>query len=256
MFPSESMITKFDDVFGTISEFDETLYSFFEIIRSPRFARKIQKLQSYLANGEEKRYRTNKKKLLGVTLAGVFREGREDKDLTKYSGLVHVDLDKLSVEQVESFRRILEADPYVLVVFVSASGRGLKVICWHSLGSEYHEQVYWVFRSHVQQLVDCQDSAFDDVVRNLSRLCFVSHDPNAYLNLEASPIVSKVEDLGEIDLGDLSLQANQEGNADRLKTKSLFDLSKHTIFDGSRSNQMYAIAVLDSAVKKIRSAQL
>ena len=50
--------------------------------------------------------------------------------------------------------------------------------------------------------------------------------------------------------------ANQEGNADRLKTKSLFDLSKHTIFDGSRSNQMYAISVLDSAVKKIRSAQL
>lgn len=95
MFPSESMITKFDDVFGTISEFDETLCSFFEIIRSPRFARKIQKLRFYLANGEEKRYRTNKKKLLGVTLAGVFREGREDKDLTKYSGLVHVDLDKL-----------------------------------------------------------------------------------------------------------------------------------------------------------------
>ena len=27
MFPSESMITKFDDVFGTISEFDETLCS-------------------------------------------------------------------------------------------------------------------------------------------------------------------------------------------------------------------------------------
>ncbi|NDB65858.1 MAG: DUF3987 domain-containing protein, partial [Euryarchaeota archaeon] len=84
----------------------------------------------------------------------------------------------------------------------------------------------------------------------------VSHDPSAYLNLEASPIVSAVEDLGEIDLGDLSSQANQEGNADRLKTKSLFDLSKHTIFDGSRSKQMYAIAVLDSAVKKIRSAQL
>ena len=104
---------------------------------------------------------------------------------------MHVDLDKLIVEQVESFRRILEADPYVLVVFVSASGRGLKVICWHPLGSKYHEQVYWVFRSHVQQLVSCHDSAFDDVVRNLSRLCFVSHDPNAYLNLEASPIVLK-----------------------------------------------------------------
>ena len=51
------------------------------------------------------------------------------------------------------------------------------------------------------------------------------------------------------------MHANQEGNADRLKTKSLFDLSKHMIFDGSRSNQMYAITVLDSAVKKIRSAQ-
>ena len=148
MFPSENMITKFDDVFDTLSEFDETICSFVEIIRAgrfqdsrgipQRFARKIVKLRGYLESGDKKRYDTNKKKLLGVTLAGVFREGRHDRDLTDYSGLVHVDLDKLTTEQVESFRRILEADPFVLVVFVSASGKGLKVICWHPLGSEYH----------------------------------------------------------------------------------------------------------------------
>ena len=217
IFPSRNQITRFEGVTDTLSVWDETLCSFVEIIRvgsfkdsrgvPQRFGKKIIKLRGYLESGEKKTYDTNKKKLLGVTLAGVFREGRHDRDLIDYSGLVHVDLDKLTVEQVESFRRILEADPYVLVVFVSASGRGLKVICWHLLGSEYHEQVYWVFRSHVQQLVTCHDSAIDDSVRNLSRLCFVSHDPSAYLNLEASPMVSAVEDLGEMDFRDMSSQA-------------------------------------------------
>ena len=206
MFPSENMITKFDDVFDTLSEFDETICSFVAIIRAgsfqdsrgepQRFARKIVKLRGYLESGDKKRYDTNKKKLLGVTLAGVFRNGREDKHLTQYSGLVHVDLDKLQIEQVEEYRKILQEDPSVLVVFVSASGRGLNVICWHPLGPKHHENVYWLFKGHVQQLLNCADDAFDDSVRNLSSLCQVSHDPNAHLDLNASPIASVVEDLG------------------------------------------------------------
>ncbi|NDB65857.1 MAG: hypothetical protein EB168_09345 [Euryarchaeota archaeon] len=198
MYRSDHRITRFEGVTDTLSVSDETLCSFVEIIRSgsfkdsrgvpQRFGKKIIKLRGYLESGEKKTYDTNKKKLLGVTLTGVFREGRHDRDLTDYSGLVHVDLDKLTVEQVQSYREILEKDPFVLVVFVSASGRGLKVICWHPLGSEYHEQVYWFFRSHLQQLVTCHDEAIDDSVRNLSRLCFVSHDPSAYLKSPTIPV--------------------------------------------------------------------
>ena len=163
MYRSDHRITRFLGVKDTLSVSDETLCSFVEIIRAgrfldskdvpQRFRKKIVMLRQCLHLGEIKEYQDEKKKLLGVTLAGVFREGRHDRDLTDYSGLVHVDLDKLTVEQVQSYREILEKDPFVLVVFVSASGRGLKVICWHPLGSEYHEQVYWIFRSHVQQLV-------------------------------------------------------------------------------------------------------
>ena len=263
IFPSRNQITRFEGVTDTLSVWDETLCSFVEIIRvgsfkdsrgvPQRFGKKIIKLRGYLESGEKKTYDTNKKKLLGVTLAGVFREGRHDRDLIDYSGLVHVDLDKLTVEQVQSYREILEKDPFVLVAFVSASGRGLKVICWHPLGSEYHEQVYWVFRSHVQQLVTCHDSAIDDSVRNLSRLCFVSHDPSAYLNLEASPMVSAVEDLGEMDFRDMSSQERVEPKSEK-KSKSLFDASRHTIFDDGKSHEKYGAAVLDAACEMIRAA--
>ena len=263
MYRSDHPITRFEGVTDTLSEWDENLCSFVEIIRvgsfqdsrgtPQRFGKKINKLRGYLESGEKKTYDTNKKKLLGVTLAGVFREGRHDRDLIDYSGLVHVDLDKLTIEQVESYREILGKDPFVLVVFVSASGRGLKVICWHPLGPEYHEQVYWVFRSHVQQLVTCHDSAIDDSVRNLSRLCFVSHDPSAYLNLEASPMVSAVEDLGEMDFRDMS-QNEDSGPKPEKKSKSLFDASRHTIFDDGKSHEKYGAAILDAACEMIRAA--
>ena len=268
MYRSDRRITRFLGVKDNLSVSDETLCSFVEIIRSgrfldskdvpQRFRKKIVMLRQCLHLGETKEYRDEKVKLLGVTLAGVFREGRHDRDLTDYSGLVHVDLDKLTVEQVESYREILERDPFVLVVFVSASGRGLKVICWHPLGSEYHEQVYWIFRSHVQQLVTCHDEAIDDVVRNLSRLCFVSHDPSAYLNLEASPIVSTVEDLGEMDFRDMSQkeEENPEPPKPEKKSKSLFDASRHTIFDDGKSYEKYGAAVLDAACDMIRAAAL
>ena len=110
MFPSENLLTKFEGVFDTLIERDETICSFVEIIRAgsfadsrgipQRFGKKIIKLRGYLNSGEVQWYRNNKKTLLGVTLAGVFQEGREDKDLSKYPNLVHVDLDKLMVEQV------------------------------------------------------------------------------------------------------------------------------------------------------------
>ena len=266
MYRSDHRITRFLGVKDTLSVSDETLCSFVEIIRAgrfldskdvpQRFRKKIVMLRQCLHLGEIKEYQDEKKKLLGVTLAGVFREGRHDRDLTDYSGLVHVDLDKLTVEQVQSYREILEKDPFVLVVFVSASGRGLKVICWHPLGSEYHEQVYWIFRSHVQQLVTCHDEAIDDSVRNLSRLCFVSHDPSAYLNLEASPIVSTVEDLGEMDFRDMSQkeEENPEPPKPEKKSKSLFDASRHTIFDDGKSHEKYGAAVLDAACDMIRAA--
>lgn len=265
MYRSDHPITRFEGVTDTLSKWDESICSFVEIIRAgsfrdsrgalQRFGKKIIKLRGYLESGEKKIYDTNKKKLLGVTLAGVFREGRHDRDLIDYSGLVHVDLDKLTVEQVKSYQEILEKDPFVLVVFVSASGRGLKVICWHPLGSEYHEQVYWVFRSHVQQLVTCHDSAIDDSVRNLSRLCFVSHDPSAYLNLEASPMVSAVEDLGEMDFRDMSQNEDPLPNPEpEKKSKSLFDASRHTIFDDGKSHEKYGAAVLDAACEMIRAA--
>ena len=58
MFPSENLLTKFEGVTDTLSEWDETLCSFVEIIRAgsfqdsrgipQRFARKIVKLRGYL----------------------------------------------------------------------------------------------------------------------------------------------------------------------------------------------------------------
>lgn len=267
MFPSEQLLTRFEGVTDTLSVTDETLCSFVEIIRAgsfkngrgipQRFRKKIVLLRECLHSGELKVYQSEKKKLLGVTLAGVFREGRHDADLTDYSGLVHVDLDKLTPEQVQEYREILQKDPFVLVVFVSASGRGLKVIGWHPLGAEHHESVYWAFRRHVQQLLQCPEEVLDDSVRNLARLCFVSHDPDAYLNLKASPMVSAVSELGEPTLEPVTSDPTPptaEEIPAKPKSKSLFDASKHTIFDDGTNPQKYGAAVLDANCEKIRAA--
>jgi hypothetical protein len=127
-----------------------------------------------------------KKPLPGVTWSGTFsRRGKEY--LLQYSGLfcADIDMDALTGKDLKEVRAKLQTSPYVLAVFRSPTGSGLKVIVRVRPDASQHDGSVRAVRQHILDLTGVQ---IDESGKDLARLCFVSHDPDAYLNLDACEI--------------------------------------------------------------------
>lgn len=123
------------------------------------------------------------------TFSGIFSI-RADKAIIQHSGYICLDFDHL--KDVEATFRQLKEDQYfdTLLLFRSPSGDGLKwVISFtdsyfrygndgESLG-EYQERF---FISLYNYIFNHYDVEMDKHCRNLSRACFLPHDPDAFLN--------------------------------------------------------------------------
>ena len=123
------------------------------------------------------------------TFSGIFSI-RADKAIIQHSGYICLDFDHL--KDVEATFRQLKEDQYfdTLLLFRSPSGDGLKwVISFtdsyfrygndgESLG-EYQERF---FISLYNYIFNHYDVEVDKHCRNLSRACFLPHDPDAFLN--------------------------------------------------------------------------
>jgi hypothetical protein len=166
-----------------------------EAIRDGRYKKPVEAIRKLYALTLEK---TNdhdaakkavdplKKRLPGVQFSGTFT-GRGDKSLAHYSGLLCADLDHLIQEQQTEARAKLTADPHVFALFESPTKTGLKVVIAVQRDAEKHAVNFLAVKQHV---LDVCGLAVDESCKNVERLCFVSHDPDAYLNPDALPLPS------------------------------------------------------------------
>jgi hypothetical protein len=125
-----------------------------------------------------------KKRLPAVQWSGTFT-GRGDKALSEYSGLICADLDGLDAAQAAEARAKLKDDPHVFALFTSPTGTGLKVVFSVANDAAKHHNNFLAVKAHVAEACGL---AVDESCKNVERLCFVSHDPEAQLNPAAMPL--------------------------------------------------------------------
>ena len=123
------------------------------------------------------------------TFSGIFSV-RTDKAIIQHSGLICLDFDHL--KDVEAIFEALKEDTYfeTLLLFRSPSGNGLKwVISFHDSyfrygkdGESYSDYQIRFFAGLYNYIFNHYDVEVDRSCRNLSRACFLPHDPAAYLN--------------------------------------------------------------------------
>lgn len=123
------------------------------------------------------------------TFSGIFSI-RTDKAIIQHSGLICLDFDHL--KDVEAIFEALKEDTYfeTLLLFRSPSGDGLKwVISFHDSyfrygkdGESYSDYQVRFFAGLYNYIFNHYDVEVDRSCRNLSRACFLPHDPAAYLN--------------------------------------------------------------------------
>ena len=112
------------------------------------------------------------------TFSGVFTR-RSDSCLIKHSEWLTFDFDH--VEEVRELKQMLLNDPYFQteLLFFSPSGTGLKWIIKIDLNKCSH--LVW-FLSVAAYIKDVYGLEVDKSGKDVSRACFLPHDPEVYIN--------------------------------------------------------------------------
>src|SRR5262249_1296333 len=127
-----------------------------------------------------------KETLPGVTWSGTFSRRRREY-LLQHSGLfgADIDVDALNDRDLNEVRAKLQRSPYVVAVFLSPTGSGLKVIFKVPADAQKHLGSVRTVEQHILNLTGVQ---IDESGKDVVRLCFVSDDSNLYLNPNAQEI--------------------------------------------------------------------
>jgi hypothetical protein len=124
-----------------------------------------------------------KKALPGVLWSGTFSVRANDK-LISHSGLLCADLDALG-ERLPEIRNKLQASPHVFALFLSPTGDGLKAVFKGPPDASRHLGSFRAIERHILDLTGIQ---IDEACKDVARLCFMSYDPELYVNRDAIEI--------------------------------------------------------------------
>lgn len=122
-----------------------------------------------------------KKKLSGVTFAGIVPM-RSKNVVPVFTGLFCADLDLLG-DRLEEIRATLRNDQHVYQLFKSATGEGLKTI--YRVPICKNDAEYKCTFATVEKRVQDLTGVAIDKLEDFSRLCYASHDTDAWHNPNA-----------------------------------------------------------------------
>lgn len=168
-------------IFKNIKETDTPFYRSVEFI--------LQRIKDGASKDLVKRIRKEtrkaerqemKKELPSICFSGIFTK-RSDSSLQQHSGLICLDFDGYdkSKEMLQEKEKLTRS-PYVYSVFISPSGRGLKVLVKVPADAENHINYFNALKDHFN------NPHFDVTSKNLSRVCYESYDPLIYVNENSS----------------------------------------------------------------------
>lgn len=164
-------VSIFKNASDTKCKYEVEIGSVFKAITEGKWKEEIEAIRSSGKN-ESKEL---KKNLPAVTFCGTFSD-RVDTGLKEYTGILLMDIDNRSVSEIKWARNRLMEDPYVAGFFMSPTG-GIKVIYVTDCSPSVHRDVSYKQASEYFRKRYAMTP--DPTSKNLSRLCFISYDPDA-----------------------------------------------------------------------------
>lgn len=116
-----------------------------------------------------------------ITPSGTFTK-RSDANLKNYSCYICIDLDHLEDHFISQFRDKIAGDGFLkpVLIFISPSNVGLKVFIKINGGTAQNHLSYW--EAIAKYLEYKYELKADQACKDISRACFLCHDPEAYFN--------------------------------------------------------------------------
>ena len=168
-----------------------TLFEALNSIRTNVYYTQIKNIRKFLSTGNIKSYRAKKKQLPALIFAGIAYGNRYKFDLSGYTHLLIIDIDKL--ENPELIKSLLVSEVHVLAVWASPSGNGLKALFYIEFEGITRPEDIWILHEYCafpqisNYLSEKYDIQIDQSGADITRLCFVSADSNIHLKKEFEP---------------------------------------------------------------------
>lgn len=153
-----------------------TILDAYAAIKSNKYKRQTEELRSI--NGVESARKYKAAHFDYVTFSGLFSK-RTDAALIRHSGLITLDFDHVS--NLRELRDMLLQDRYfeTELMFVSPSGDGLKWIISIDLKECNHQDWFKAIAAYLKATYQLE---VDKSGKDISRACFLPHDPAVYIN--------------------------------------------------------------------------
>ena len=148
-------------------------------IKTGKYRGPLTYIRKCLQEQKLESYEKAKKGLPAFTPSGQFEGGRNQEKLIKYSGIIVLDFDKLSQEQLKKCRESSMDDPHTMALFISPSGNGLKVFVQTQATAATHKDTFLKVQAYYEKLTGL---SIDKSGKDFTRLCFMSLDPDLYHN--------------------------------------------------------------------------
>ncbi len=177
-----------------------------------------------------------KKQLPSICFSGTFRERSANKIIT-HSGFICLDFDnfpdnEVLTDYVDQFKK----DQFTYSCFISPSGNGIKVIVKIPNEKSDHKRYF----KALEDYYDCE--YFDKNCSDVSRVCFISYDPNIYVNKESVVFIKK-DDIEEHKYASASKDKiplkNETAIIQRLEK---WWNKKYSFTEGNRNDSLFVLA--------------
>ena len=182
--PLAAHVSVFQGSTNTTPVEDVPIRTILERIKSGMYQQKVKQLRHLLTTVGKARYDAAKKQSTAFTPAGVFAQ-RANAQLTTPSGLLNFDFDH--PPNLADAKARLRDDPYIVYVFDSPSGDGLKASIWTDgiVDDATYKHAWGMVLQYFEHAHPDLAVANDPHCKDLARLCYVSWDPDLYSNPDA-----------------------------------------------------------------------
>lgn len=168
-----------------------------------------------------------------VTWSGVFTKRNAD-SLKQHSGLLCVDIDKLTQERHDALKKLLKNDPHVYFLFTSPSGVGLKLIFKIEPNANLQLSYFNSIAAYLQQEYAVN---VDPLPKNRVSLCFICFDSSTHTNAAAIPFtLTHRVDEPETPPTLTPTEQTELTSIDTLEAIWTFTERKATFADGSKNH--------------------
>jgi len=167
----------------TTVESHEPLFRVAHLIKDSEHTAEILLIRDLFKQGRDSEAQRRKRKLPALAFSADFNDNyRKLENIRNYPGRIVLDIDNIPIDQLEKVMAIIVTIKYTLMAFVSVSGMGIKVIVMVDSSLDQHKQVFRQIARYYEKEtgVKVDMSGIDP-----ARLCFLSHDPNVYLNMNS-----------------------------------------------------------------------